>query len=134
MKPMLKKSRWIVHADGRLPYYSWQVNFFIGGFNWAVSGLYRRLKKIDLVEEGPWGNLQDILSDPKWNTITDLYTDTAATFAGLVATSDHTSLFKSDSLKVIQRLNIVQMLHTIHKFKCLVADGTMSKVPNSSEC
>jgi hypothetical protein len=114
MKPMLKKSRWIVHADGRLPYYSWKVNFFIGGFNWAVSGLYRRLKKIDLVKEGPWGNLQDVISDPKWNTITDVYKDTAATFAALVSTADHTSFYNSSSLKVIQRINTVQMLHTLH--------------------
>jgi hypothetical protein len=113
-KPMLNKCKWLVHADGRLPYYSWQVNLFIGGFNWAVSGLYRRLKKIDLVEEGPWGNLQDVTSDPKWNIITALYKDTAATFADLVATVDHPSLYDSSSLKVIQRINIIQILHTLH--------------------
>src|SRR5690606_28656370 len=26
MKPYLRKSKWLLHADGRLPYFSWWVN------------------------------------------------------------------------------------------------------------
>lgn len=65
MKPYLKPSKWLLHADGRLPYFNWWVNMPIQFVIW----FYRQIaKKIGLIKgnQGPWGDWNNVIRNQAW--------------------------------------------------------------------
>ncbi|TKD62627.1 hypothetical protein FBG13_06475 [Cobetia marina] len=75
-KPALKKSQFIFHADGRLPYYTWRVNIFIQAPIWFYRKTLAWVKSKEL-NEGPWGDWESVINSNSWNcTITSLQQDT----------------------------------------------------------
>src|SRR5699024_2444535 len=67
MRPYLKKSQWIFHADGRLPYYPWWFNAPIQAYIWLTRQLKKRMGARER-NQGPWGDWKTVFSSDKWRT------------------------------------------------------------------
>lgn len=117
MKPMLKKSKWIIHTDGRLPYYSWKVNFFVGLFNWALMVIARRIKKIDVAKEGPWGDLQNVITSHKWRETVYRYESKSKNLLKQNCMTDSLFSLKDSKLKLLQKINFMQVLYMSERQK-----------------
>lgn len=64
-KPYLKKSKWVFHGDGWLPYFSYHVNSVIRFFTWTYRQFGRRLGFVK-GNQGPWAEWKEIVNDEKW--------------------------------------------------------------------
>lgn len=71
-RPALKKTRFMFHADGRLPYYPWWVNVFLQAPIWTYQQIVRRTG-IQKNNQGAWADWRSILATPRW-------TDDVSTF------------------------------------------------------
>jgi asparagine synthetase B (glutamine-hydrolysing) len=109
MKPFLVKSKWLLHADGRYPYFSWWINSPIQFCVW----FYRHIaKRIGLIKgnQGPWGDWNNLLKSEAWHfTIkkTDLSVNKLITIKKNVNLEE---LLNSEVISWNQKINLVQIL------------------------
>src|SRR5699024_7805087 len=64
-KPYLKRTKWLFHGKGTLPYYSWKINTFIHFNTW----LYRKIAQRTGIlkgNQGPWGDWRKMVRNEKW--------------------------------------------------------------------
>ena len=98
MHPYLKKSRWLIHQEGSLPYYPWWIN----ALPLSMLSVWRIRKKIRkpspaTAHEGPWGNWKTTMDTPEWKAWIKL------------CESDHAmlqSLFTEPPGKLVSDLNL----------------------------
>lgn len=67
MKPFLKPSKWVLHADGRLPYFGFITNMPLQFSIWFYRHLATRLGIIK-GNQGPWGDWGNVFSSEQWNS------------------------------------------------------------------
>lgn len=72
-KPALKSSRFIPHADGRLPYYSWWVNSPLQFSIWFYRQVARRTG-LNRKNEGPWSDWGAIIASKRWEDSVEFFT------------------------------------------------------------
>lgn len=65
MRPYLKKSQWILHADGRLPYYPYWVNMPLQTSVWFSRQIKKRLG-FQKGNQGPWGDWATVFGSERW--------------------------------------------------------------------
>src|SRR5690554_4682290 len=65
MKPYLRKSKWLLHADGRLPYFGFVVNIPIQFAIWTYRQFAKRLGFIT-GNQGPWGEWRAVFASQQW--------------------------------------------------------------------
>ncbi|EKO3743047.1 hypothetical protein [Vibrio metschnikovii] len=109
MKPYLKPSKWLFHADGRLPYFNWKVNVPIQFSIW----FYRHIaKRVGLIKgnQGPWGDWNAIFNDDAWQTTVASYTKYATNLKFLKDDVDVQQLLASNLLTKTQKINVLQVL------------------------
>ena len=109
MKPFLKKSQWILHADGRLPYYPCWLNSPLQASIWTSRQINKRIFK-KRKNEGPWGDWNTVLSSNEWqaqlnklannNLIAEIFTNT----------SDYINLVNKNIMLNSQKINLAQCL------------------------
>lgn len=109
VKPALKASKWIQHADGRLPYYPWYVNSFIQLPRWSRQ-MFNRLFK-SKVNDGPWANWGQVLNNSEWNNIVENYGKNINEFGFFEEKSNLDDLFFSNELTYPQKINLIQTLY-----------------------
>jgi len=73
MHPYLKKSRWLIHQEGSLPYYPWWINA-IPMFMLSVWRIRKKVLKPSPAKahEGPWGNWKNTMNTPAWKAWVEL--------------------------------------------------------------
>lgn len=107
MKSFLKSSKWVLHADGRLPYFSFVTNIPLQSSVW----LYRHIaKRLGLIKgnQGPWGDWNNVFSSEQWsNQLQENSKDHQLSFF----TEDIVKLTKSDQLNSSQKTNLMQLLN-----------------------
>lgn len=105
-KPYLEQTKWIFHADGRLPYYPWWVNSPLQFPIW----FYRHIaKRIGLIQgnQGPWGDWKYLYSSNKWNS---LFNDLTRTKKVL-----HVNIINdANKLTLMNKVNLIQTLWLIN--------------------
>ncbi|MCG3741551.1 hypothetical protein [Vibrio cincinnatiensis] len=109
MKPYLKPSKWLFHADGRLPYFNWKVNVPIQFSIW----FYRHIaKRVGLIKgnQGPWGDWNAIFNDDAWQATVASHTKYATNLKILNDDVDVQQLLTSSSLTKAQKINLLQVL------------------------
>ncbi|HCG6981482.1 TPA: hypothetical protein NJ384_001912 [Vibrio parahaemolyticus] len=109
MKPYLKPSKWLFHADGRLPYFNWKINVPIQFSIW----FYRHIaKRVGIIKgnQGPWGDWNAIFNDDAWQATVTIYTKYATNLKILNDDVDVQQLLTSSSLTKAQKINLLQML------------------------
>src|SRR5690606_29140156 len=110
MKPYLRKSKWLLHADGRLPYFSWWVNTpmqFVVLFYRYVARRVRPIKG----NQGPWGDWYVALRRPKWFDMVQECKSSRILDELLRAKMDVSVALVTKGLPLFQRVNMMQLLY-----------------------
>lgn len=114
LKPYLEPTKWLLHADGRLPYFSWKTNIPVQFPTW----FYRQVaKRTGLIKgnQGSWGDWLQMLKSPEWKKTTEAYSGSSQDMDFLVDDKDVLNLLMSDELTIDSRINLLQT--TFHKAK-----------------
>lgn len=64
-KSYLKKSKWVFHGDGWLPYFSYRINSIIKLFTWTYRQFGRRLGFVK-GNQGPWAEWKTVIKSKEW--------------------------------------------------------------------
>ncbi len=114
MKPYLKPSKWLFHADGRLPYFNWKINVPIQFSIW----FYRHIaKRVGIIKgnQGPWGDWHAVFKSEAWKLLvkeTAKYENKIDVFKYNV---DIEQLLLSKEFSFNEKINLVQVLEAIGK-------------------
>lgn len=67
-RPALKKTQFVFHGDGRLPYYPWWVNSPLQFSAWLMKKLSKVAQSagVEQKNQGPWADWRKILNTPNW--------------------------------------------------------------------
>ena len=108
MKPFLKKSRFIMHSDGRFPYYSWATNIIP---RQAISWYRKFARKAGIIKgnQSAWTNWKTLVNSEKWNFMyaeNRKYSEYVRDCISCAGGKD----FNYESLGVDQKMNYVQTL------------------------
>jgi len=109
MKPYLKPSKWQLHADGRLPYFSWWANMPLQFIIW----FYRHIaKRVGLIRgnQGPWGDWQELFNSSQWKKAVQDYTTKNSQLAKKISNKSLEEILLSDKSTTAQKTNILQLL------------------------
>lgn len=112
-QPLLRPSKFLVHADGWMPYFPCYVNILTHGCVW----FWRRIEdKLGLVKgnQGPWNDWDVVLGSPEWkNAVEDIVT------SGEVLEEPFSvspwDLFNKTYLNVSQKVNLMQIAYQMRK-------------------
>lgn len=69
-RPYLKRTRFVLHVDGRLPAFPWWVNLPLQTVLWCARQVARRLG-LQVRYQGSWADWKTIVASPEWATARD---------------------------------------------------------------
>lgn len=110
MKPYLQKSKWLLHADGRLPYFSWWANMPLQFGVW----LYRHVaKRIGLIKgnQGPWGDWVSNVKSPEWMEMVEQCREPSIPVDFLKEGVGIDEALVAGQLGVVGRVNLMQTVY-----------------------
>jgi len=113
-RPFLRPSRWIFHADGRLPYFPWWVNCPVQFVVWFTRQIRTRTGMIK-GNQGPWGDWIWISGCEKWREMVAEYSKGFPKIAKSMKSNDIEKIFESKELNVIQKVNLLQVLYKLSR-------------------
>lgn len=112
VKPLLKPTKWLIHTDGRLPYFPWYINVFIQFITW----FYRHIaKRIGLIKgnQGPWGEWNVLVNSIEWKQAFVNYSKGVNKISHIFNDERLEQLIVSDKLSTQQYVNLTQALYQI---------------------
>lgn len=104
MRPFLARSKWILHADGRFPYFNWWFSFPLI----LLLTCYRiSMRLLGFVKhiQGPWYDWRNIIKSQAWAERFRIYGDCCSYI--------NFNLENKDKLSLDQKFNLIQVLHKI---------------------
>lgn len=108
-QPLLKPSKYLLHADGWMPYYSWHMNILIHGIVW----LRRRIEdKLGLTKgnQGPWNDWSVIFESAEWrNGVNNIVGSGRCPEELFSVPLD--DLFNESYLDISQKVNLMQIAY-----------------------
>lgn len=111
-KPALKPSRYIPHADGRLPYYAWWANSPLQFAIWFYRQVARRTG-LSRKNEGPWNDWKAVLASKTWEDRVECLTKKMPV-KELSQAKDHGALSGS-KLSILSKVNFLQVCYQLQK-------------------
>lgn len=111
MKPFLQPSKFVFHADGRLPYFNFFVNLPIHITIWFYRQFRSRILKINDGNQGPWGEWQHVFNSSEWKAKVAEYSKNINNITCLKSEMDIITLMESGNLSRSQVINFMQILH-----------------------
>lgn len=112
-KPFLKPTKWLIHGDGRLPYFPWYFNVFIQFAFWAFRQVGKRAGFIK-GNQGPWGEWSLVLNSNDWKNWLDKYSDKSNEINILFNNKNLKEIMNTDKLTIMQKVNLMQVLYQIN--------------------
>jgi hypothetical protein len=111
-RPYLHKSRWLLHADGRLPYFPWWVNLFI---QTGVLQFRKAAGKLGYTagNQGPWGDWKAVMESDRWKQLTRQFEREYAVFEGAAAPEVLKKGLNEGLMSTMERLNLLQCLYSL---------------------
>lgn len=110
MKPYLKSSKWLLHADGRFPYFSWWVNMPVQFTIWSYRNIARRIGLIK-GNQGPWGDWGYLLSSPQWRQAVKDYASENSRLINRISDQSLSEIMMDPKVSNAQKINIIQLLY-----------------------
>lgn len=107
VKPFLKPSQWMLHADGRLPYFGFIPNIPLQSSIWFYRHIAKRLGLIK-GNQGPWGDWANVFSSEQWN---NQLQENSKKHKLSFFTEDIVKLAKSNQLNNSQKTSLMQVLN-----------------------
>ena len=109
-KPALEPSRFIPHADGRLPYYPWWFNSAIQAPVWFYQQVSRR-SGLQKKNQGPWADWKSVIASDRWSESIDCFSKDIA-LAEISEALQQGALNRS-RLTIPSRINLLQVCYQI---------------------
>ncbi|KAA0014353.1 hypothetical protein F0A17_01480 [Billgrantia pellis] len=109
--PYLKRTRFLLHADGRLPAFPWWANFPLHTLLWSVREMARRLGW-QRRYQGSWADWKTIMASPEWAMARDGVKPDSLRLPALSAAIASGAL-QEQGLAVLQRVNLLQTCHQV---------------------
>ena len=109
VKPALKASKWIPHADGRLPYFPWYLNSFLQIPRWSKQTSNKLFGK--RVHDGSWADWSQILNSSEWEKSVEKYSKDIGKINFFEKNSNPSDLLISSKLTGSQKVNLLQILY-----------------------
>jgi hypothetical protein len=113
-RPFLLPSRWVFHADGRLPYFPWWVNSPIQFVVWFSRQIRRRTGMIK-GNQGPWGDWEEFVKSEKWREMIVEYRPEFTKISSIIKCDNIEEIFKSKKFRITQKMNFFQVLYMLKK-------------------
>lgn len=114
MQPFLKKSRFIMHADGRFPYYPWWANIAPRQcVSWARK-LGRKFGRIK-GNQGAWTSWNKLVKRPEWIRLYEENRPALAMIENCLAHTPAGRVLDYESLSLDQKMNLVQVLVSLRQ-------------------
>ncbi|MGQ4880219.1 hypothetical protein ACOJCM_16765 [Billgrantia sp. LNSP4103-1] len=111
--PYLKQTRFLLHADGRLPAFPWWVNFPLHATIWGGRELARRLR-LQRRYQGSWADWKTVAASPEWEVAQDAVKPEHLCLPALRAAVSAGAL-KEPGLSIIQRANLLQTCYLVDR-------------------
>lgn len=111
MKPYLRKSKWLLHADGRLPYFSWWVNTPLQFGIWFYRQIAKRLGIIK-GNQGPWGDWVANVKSEQWKEMVEQCRQSSVPVRFLTQSMSLEDALTTDTLPVAKRVNLMQVAYS----------------------
>ncbi|MFG6147468.1 hypothetical protein [Halobacillus sp. B23F22_1] len=109
-KPLLKPTKWLLHSDGRLPYYPWYVNSFVDFIMWTYRQAGRRIGIIK-GNQGSWGEWSAVMNSESWERAKEAYSPGLINLTSFLKEKNIGNLFSDNYLSSVQRINLMQILY-----------------------
>lgn len=108
VKPYLKPTKWLLHADGRLPYFSWWVNIPL---QFSICFYRYLVLRIGLIKgnQGPWGDWLQTSRSLEWVKAAKNYSEFSDKMEFLVVGKKVRDILLSSTLAVSKRVNLLQL-------------------------
>src|SRR5699024_4314100 len=113
-KPYLKRSKWLFHGKGTLPYYSWKLNTFVQFIVWCYRQVAERTGILK-GNQGPWGDWKRMVISDEWNNFINIYEKNKQTIPFKNSEINIRELLSNKELKVSQYVNLSQVLYEIDR-------------------
>lgn len=115
-KPFLKKTKWLLHGDGRLPYFPWYINSFVQLFTWSFQQIGTKTGLVKGNQES-WAEWKKLLKSDEWNKMVSFYVEKMESPIPIFKKHNLKELLTKDSLKMKERINLLQTLQIYKKNK-----------------
>ncbi|MFW6016049.1 MAG: hypothetical protein ACOCRK_06390 [bacterium] len=114
-KPLLKPTRHLSHANGQMPYYSWQINTCMKFFSRLKSKYYELIKKNNY-NQGPWNDWKKNMQSDLWQEKVKNYIQKDE-IINEIFMKDLKLLFESNYFNTKNKVNLLQSLFIVNKYK-----------------
>lgn len=111
--PYLAPSRWLPHADGRLPWFPWWINVPVQFSHLLKTRISRALGR-ETQHEGPWNDWDPILRSPRWGQAIRDASRASAQLPALGRTIAEGAL-SDDRLGLYQKVNLLQTCWQVNR-------------------
>jgi hypothetical protein len=128
-KPFLEKSKWIMHGDGRLPYFSWWTNMPVQFCVWSWR-LLRRVSGFHRSNQGSWTDWKLLFINPAWESTMATLCDTPVLDDLMKPGAGFAQLMIGNELTDAQRLNLAQLCQVLSS----ASSTADSAVSGSTDC
>tara|TARA_B100000700_G_scaffold139242_1_gene155338 strand:+ start:2338 stop:4107 length:1770 start_codon:yes stop_codon:yes gene_type:complete len=109
MKPYLTESKWMLHADGRFPYFPWWVNSPIQFCIWLCRHVAKRIGNAK-ENQGPWGDWIKMSQSVEWKKIVDNHCENIEYIGFEENDCNIRKILTSDKLPLLKKINLLQVL------------------------
>lgn len=109
-KPFLKKTKWLFHSEGKLPFFPWYINVPIQFVYWFCQEVGKKLGIIK-GNQGPWASWNTLLGSQEWQETLKKYSNSSSCILELLTLDDIQSFYRNNNLTYIQRINLMQTLY-----------------------
>lgn len=112
VKPLLKPTKWLLHGDGRLPYFTWRINTIVQFIIWASRQVGKRTGLIK-GNQGPWGEWRKVLKSKDWERTIEKYSSGFDEISSVFREKDINKIMNKSNLSIFQKLNLMQSLYQV---------------------
>jgi hypothetical protein len=114
MRPFLQPTRWLFHADGRLPYFPWYINMPVQFAVWFSRHIASRIKPNQGIQ-GSWGDWDQIIHGPEWQQAIELYAGGFKHLNKSMTKQKPEQALNDNSLNTVQKFNLMQVIYGLSK-------------------
>lgn len=114
MKPYLAPTKWLFHADGRLPYFNWWLNLPVHFAVWTGM-LGARLLGLSKGNQGPWGDYRAVQASKDWQETAQRFAPCDKRLNFLQAGIAAHDLLMASQLTIKQKFSLIQVLYMVSK-------------------
>lgn len=109
-KPLLIRSKGLMHGDGWYPYHPWYINSFVIPLT-RISRFIKSKLGIQKGNQGPWLEWNALMSTTRWRQVVDEHGDLDNLLS--ILKNDNISpieLFYNDNFNNVQRISLMQVI------------------------